>query len=218
MDDKKLLLIDGDGPLRRALAEQLTGFGYSVAQTASADDALSQAGQHDLLVVASALAGVDPLALCDAWCTAGAAILVLTENDTAAEALKEAGALTLVKPVRLADLSRVVKDALRGVATPEFTIGPLRFDPPTRELSGAGVKPIRLTEKEAAILGYLHRSNDRSVPRDELLQQIWGYADAIATHTLETHIYRLRRKLAGDGTVPMPQLVSDGAGYRLTLP
>ncbi|HEY1722626.1 MAG TPA: response regulator transcription factor [Magnetospirillaceae bacterium] len=218
MDEKRLLLVDQDGPLRRTLAAHLGGFGYVVAQTASGGEALAQAGQHDLLVVASAPADADALSLCDAWCNAGAAILVLTEDGDVAEPLNTAGALTLAKPVRLADLSRLVKDALRPAAAPEFVIGPLRFHPPTRELAGDGLKPIRLTEKEAAILAYLHRSNDRAVPRDELLQQIWGYADAIATHTLETHIYRLRRKLAENGPAPMPQLISDGTGYRLNEP
>ncbi len=218
MDDKKLLLIDTEGPLRRALAEQLNGFGYTVAQTGSGDDARDQAGQHDLLMVAGVPQGVDPLALCDAWCNAGAAILILTDTAETAETLKAAGALTLAKPIRLADLSRLLKDALRSTAAPDFAIGVLRFHPPTRELAGGAAKPIRLTEKEAAILAYLHRSGDRAVPRDELLAQIWGYADAIATHTLETHIYRLRRKLAGDGTVPVPQLISDGIGYRLIVP
>jgi DNA-binding response OmpR family regulator len=199
VDEKKLLLIDNDGPLRQALAEQMTGFGYAVAQTASGADAFAEAGLHDLLVVAGAPAGTDALALCDAWCNAGAAILVLTDDATPAEALREAGALTLAKPIRLADLARVLRDALRATGAPAFEVGALRFQPATRELAGGGGKPVRLTEKEAAILAYLHKSGPRAVARDELLAQIWGYADAIATHTLETHIYRLRRKLAGSG-------------------
>jgi DNA-binding response OmpR family regulator len=161
------------------------------------------------------------LALCDAWCNAGAAILILTAADEPAEiteAVKAAGALTLTKPIRLADLGRILRDALRTTAAPDFAMGELHFHPATRELIGGGAKPIRLTEKEAAILGYLHHAGDRAVPRDELLAQIWGYADAIATHTLETHIYRLRRKLIGDGASAAPQLVSDGSGYRLALP
>ncbi len=217
MDTKTLLLIDADGPLRRALAEQLGGFGYVVTQTESGDEALTQAGQFDLLVMAGAPGSADPLALCDAWCNAGAGILVLTEDTGAAETLKAAGALTLVKPIRLADLSRLLKDTFRSITAPDFTVGLLHFHPPTRELAG-GAKPIRLTEKEAAILAYLHRAGDRAVPRDELLAQIWGYADAIATHTLETHIYRLRRKLAGDGSAEMPALISDGTGYRIVIP
>ncbi len=218
MDEKRLLLIDGDGPLRRALAEQLMGFGYAVTQTGSGDDALVQAGQHDMLVMAGTPPGADPLALCDAWCNAGAAILVLTEDAASAEAIKEAGALTLAKPIRLADLARILKEALRATGAPEFAVGAWRFHPATRELAGDSGKPVRLTEKEAAILAYLHRAGGRAVPRDELLAQIWGYADAIATHTLETHIYRLRRKLAGTGDTALPQLISDGTGYRLSAP
>jgi DNA-binding response OmpR family regulator len=218
VDGKRLLLLGQDGPLRRALAEQLGGGDGLLRQTASGAQALAEAGDHDLLVLAGTVADADPLALCDAWCTAGAAILALAEDPAAAERLSAAGAIAMVKPVRLADLARAVRDALRETAAPDMEIGGLRFHPPTRELAGPGIKATRLTEKEAAILAYLQRGAGRAVPRDELLAQIWGYADAIATHTLETHIYRLRRKLAGDGSAPVPQLVSDGAGYRLIVP
>jgi DNA-binding response OmpR family regulator len=95
--------------------------------------------------------------------------------------------------------------------------GGLRFQPVTRELAGGPGEPVRLTEKEAAILAYLHGAADRSVPRDELLAQVLGYSDETATHTLETHIYRLRRKfaaVAADG----PTVVSEAGGYRLAVP
>ena len=75
---------------------------------------------------------------------------------------------------------------------------------------------MRLTEKEAAILAHLRRALPNAVARDALLAQVWGYASVIATHTLETHVYRLRRKLAVVAPTG-PRLVSDGNGYRLTL-
>ncbi len=70
---------------------------------------------------------------------------------------------------------------------------------------------IRLTEKEAAILNYLHRC-DAPVDKETLLREIWGYGEGISTHTLETHIYRLRQKLETTG---ISFMTGNGEGYRL---
>jgi len=216
VDAKQLLLFDADGPVRRTVAEQLTGFGFSVTATASESDAVAGARAFDLLIVTGLPAGGDMRTLCDTWSSAGAAVLVLCEDDEMAAAVEQAGALALTKPVRLADLARVVRDALRVNLAPDLEIGALRFHPPTRELIGPDAPPVRLTEKEAAILCHLRRAEGYAVPRDALLAEIWGYANVVATHTLETHVYRLRRKLASV-TPTGPRLVSDGNGYRLTL-
>ena len=79
---------------------------------------------------------------------------------------------------------------------------------------------VRLTEKEINILRFLHRANGQSVPRDVLLAEIWGYNSHISTHTLETHIYRLRQKSEGDAeqsASQTPLLVTDAGGYRLVM-
>ncbi len=214
MEAKRLLLLDAEGPLRRTWAEQLTGLGYAVDLAATQEEALAGTGACDLLLVAGPVAGMDQQILCEAWSGAGAAVLVLADTTAAATTAEQTGALALVKPVRLGELARVIKDALRVNAAPDFDVGPLRFHPPTRELSGPGARAVRLTEKEAAILSHLRRAEPAAVARDELLAQIWGYASAIATHTLETHVYRLRRKLA-EVAPAGPKLVSDGNGYRL---
>ena len=73
---------------------------------------------------------------------------------------------------------------------------------------------MKLTEKETAILAFLHRTRQRAVPRQELLREVWGYNPAVTTHTLETHVYRLRRKIE---EIPAKArlLITEPGGYRL---
>ena len=77
----------------------------------------------------------------------------------------------------------------------------------------AANKKIRLTEKETAILKYLYRASD-AVGRDTLLGEVWGYNAGVTTHTLETHVYRLRQKIERDPS-KAEILVTDQGGYRL---
>jgi len=124
---------------------------------------------------------------------------------------------SLAKPVRLAALVARVRALLAAFdASPEagIRLGGHLFHPATRlMLTPAGTR-IRLTEKEAAILLYLHRADGRAVPRAELLGEVWGYSAAVATHTLETHIYRLRRKIEQAPELAR-LLVTEEGGYRL---
>ena len=78
----------------------------------------------------------------------------------------------------------------------------------------AGRKKVRLTEKETAILKYLYRAGTKAVGRQILLNEVWGYNAAVTTHTLETHIYRLRQKIEPDPTNAR-LLLTEGGGYRL---
>ena len=73
---------------------------------------------------------------------------------------------------------------------------------------------MRLTEKETAILRYLYRADQRPVSRETLLQEVWGYNSGLTTHTLETHIYRLRQKIEEDAASPAI-LVTQAGGYTL---
>lgn len=131
--------------------------------------------------------------------------------------LPEGIADRVAKPVRVPDLLARLHALMASFdASPEAAIAlpGYLFHATARLLQGKAGTRIRLTEKEAAILLYLHRARGRSVPRAELLGEVWGYSDAVTTHTLETHIYRLRRKIEPD-----PQearlLLTDEGGYRL---
>ena len=77
-------------------------------------------------------------------------------------------------------------------------------------------KQIRLTEKETAILKFLFRSGEKVVSRETLLNEVWGYNTGVTTHTLETHVYRLRQKIEIDPS-SAKLLVTEPGGYRLNV-
>lgn len=121
-------------------------------------------------------------------------------------------AARLDKPVRIAELLAAL-EATMAAGPGEVPIGPMTFRPQDKLLRGADGQAIRLTEKEAAILGMLVRSGE-AVDRDTMLREVWGYRSEISTHTVETHVYRLRRKLE-DSDGSGPRLLTEAGGYRL---
>lgn len=123
--------------------------------------------------------------------------------------------LRLVKPVRVGALIASIRDALARRPTPGIRIGPWTFDASARVLEDESGTRVRLTDKEAAILDHLHRAGG-VVARETLLAEVWGYSAAVTTHTLETHIYRLRRKIESD-PARSQLLVTEPGGYRLAI-
>lgn len=128
-----------------------------------------------------------------------------------AEAARAAGADDgLAKPFRFGDLLRCLEQA---AAREIISIGRFRLDANARELTDGAGKRLRVTEKEAAVLAFLARAGDQVVGREVLLGEVWGYSGDATTHTVETHIYRLRRKLTDHGLVDL--LITEAGGYRL---
>lgn len=144
----------------------------------------------------------------------GRPVLLLGGADAA---LPEGISERVAKPVRVPELLARLH-ALLAVfeASPEAAIAlpGYAFHPAAKLLQRPDGARIRLTEKEAAILLYLHRAGGRAVPRAELLGEVWGYSNAVTTHTLETHVYRLRRKIEPDPHEAR-LLLTDEGGYRL---
>jgi DNA-binding response OmpR family regulator len=95
-----------------------------------------------------------------------------------------------------------------------FTIGPYTFRPSSKLLLNPKGNKVRLTEKETSILRYLFRAGPKPVSRETMLQEVWGYNSGVTTHTLETHIYRLRQKIEKDAANP-EILVTEAGGYKL---
>ena len=124
----------------------------------------------------------------------------------------------IAKPFRLNELLARVRAQLRVFDNSEdavFTIGPYLFRPSAKLLmEPARGRKVRLTDKEGAILKYLYRAGGKPVPRQVLLNEVWGYNSAVTTHTLETHIYRLRQKIEPDPS-QLRLLLTEGGGYRL---
>ena len=122
------------------------------------------------------------------------------------------------EPFRLGELVARLKAHLRQHALSEdavLAIGPYTFKPNVKMLiEEKANKKIRLTEKETSILKYLYRAGQKAVGRDTLLGEVWGYNAGVTTHTLETHIYRLRQKIEKD-PAKATILVTDAGGYRL---
>ncbi len=148
-------------------------------------------------------------------------IIMLTANDSDSDTILglDAGANDYVtKPFKFGILLARVRAQMRTHAISEdasFIIGPYVFRPGDKTLVNRETEElIRLTEKETAILKYLKRSDGNPVNRDVLLDEVWGYNAGVTTHTLETHIYRLRQKIEPNPSTATI-LVTEAGGYRL---
>ncbi len=146
---------------------------------------------------------------------------MLTSADSEADTILglDAGANDYItKPFKIGVLLARLRAQLRQHEQSEdavFTIGPYTFRPSAKLLLDAGArKKVRLTEKETSILKYLYRAGDRIVGRDALLNEVWGYNAGVTTHTLETHVYRLRQKIERD-PARAEILVTEPGGYQL---
>ncbi|MGB4107485.1 MAG: response regulator transcription factor [Alphaproteobacteria bacterium] len=124
---------------------------------------------------------------------------------------------SFIKPVRAgALLDRVRRLQAAGQnAGKRIKIGPFELDVHSSELLLAEDRAVRLTDKEKEILVLLSEAGGAAVDRQALLEKVWGYAPGLETHTLETHIYRLRQKIERDPAKP-DILLTDGAGYKIT--
>jgi len=136
-------------------------------------------------------------------------ILILTAAKTEADTILglDSGANDyVVKPFRLPVLLARLRAQLRQHEQSEdvlFTIGPYTFRPSAKLLiHGETKKRIRLTEKETSILKYLYRNRSNVVDRETLLAEVFGYSAGVTTHTVETHMYRLRQKIESDLSDP----------------
>ena len=224
---KKVLLIDDDEDLREALSEQLLMTeDFDVHEGASGAEALEKVKQHsyDLLVLDVGLPDTDGRELCRLIRKQGVKcpILMLTGHDTDSDTILglDAGANDYItKPFKFPVLLARMRAQLRQHELSEdaiFVLGPYTFKPSLKLLVTSDDNKIRLTEKETNILKFLYRSSEDVVPRDILLHEVWGYNAGVTTHTLETHIYRLRQKIEPDpGKARL--LVTENGGYRLSL-
>lgn len=221
---KNILLVDDDVDFRSTLAEQLLETGdFDVFEAGDAAEAISKIkGQSfDLMIFDINLPDADGRDMVKVVRERGifTPIIMLTARDAEADLVRglNAGANDYVsKPFRLAELVARVNAQLRQAEYSEdatLPIGPYSFRPADKTLQTEGGKTIRLTEKETNILKFLYRAQKKVVPREVLLGEVWGYVDGIATHTLETHIYRLRQKIELDGIDRI--IVTADGGYRL---
>ena len=223
--EKKILLIDDDEDLRDALSEQMTRHEefemISFGEAQAGMDYL-QENHVDVVLLDIELPDMDGREACQALRRQGykVPIIMFTSADGDADTILglNSGANDYItKPFRFGVLLARLRAHLRQHEQNEyasFKIGPYIFRPGTKQLCGMEGRKIRLTEKEAAILKYLYRSGKQPVAREILLHEIWGYRPNISTHTLETHIYRLRQKIEADPSESSMLLTVPG-GYKL---
>lgn len=225
MTARTILLVDDDQDLRETLVEQLSLYEeFSVIEEASAGKGIQAArnGQIDLLIMDVGLPDMDGREAVKLLRKGGfkSPVIMLTGHDTDADTILglEAGANDYVtKPFRFAVLLARIRAQLRQYEQSEdatFNVGPYLFKPAQKLLTDADGKKIRLTEKEAAIIRYLFRAGQKAVTRDELLEEVWGYNSGVTTHTLETHVYRLRQKIEKDPS-NAEILVTENGGYKI---
>lgn len=221
----KILLVDDDDDLREALSEQLVMTeDFDVFEAGNGAEAMEQikAGQFDLAILDVGLPDTDGRELCKRLRKAGVKcpILMLTGHDSDADTILglDAGANDYVtKPFKFPVLLARIRAQLRQHEQSEnaiFQLGPYQFKPAMKLLVDETERKIRLTEKETNILKFLYRAPDGVVARDVLLHEVWGYNAGVTTHTLETHIYRLRQKIEPDPSNAQ-LLVTESGGYRL---
>ena len=225
---RPLLIVDDDVALRATLAEQLSLDGeFEPGEAATAGEAerlLSDAASRfDAVLLDIGLPDGDGRELCTKLRRQGVKIpiIMLTGADAEQDVVRglDAGANDYIaKPFRLNELLARLRAQLRVYDNSEdavFLIGPYSFRPSAKLLlEQARNRKIRLTEKECAILKYLYRAGSKPVGRQILLNEVWGYNSAVTTHTLETHIYRLRQKIEPD-PANSRLLLTEGGGYRL---
>ena len=223
-----VLVVEDDAALRATLAEQIAAEGGFRAEeagsAAEAEAKLAEDGaRYDAVLLDIGLPDGDGRELCAKLRREGKKmpVIMLTGADAEQDVVRglDAGANDYIaKPFRLNELLARVRAQLRVFDNSEdavFTIGPYMFRPSAKLLmEPARNRKIRLTEKEGAILKFLYRAASRPVPRQVLLNEVWGYNAAVTTHTLETHIYRLRQKIEPDPSNAR-LLLTEGGGYRL---
>lgn len=225
MIKRSIFIVDDEAELRQSVVDQLEHYReFQITQAGDAASAIEQVkdGHFDLLIMDVGLPDMDGREAVKIMRNNGfnSPILMLTGHDSDADEILglESGANDYVtKPFRFSVLLARIRAALRQHDQSEdvvFSIGPYAFQPSVKLMESADGQKVRLTDKETSILKFLYRQGAKTISRDVLLQEVWGYNNRVTTHTLETHIYRLRQKIERDPSNAR-LLVTEEGGYRL---
>ena len=221
-----ILLVDDDDDLRENLALQLSFHEeFNTSQRDNGKGGLEAVKEqdYDLIVLDVGLPDIDGREVCRMMRKMGVStpIVMLTANASEADTILglDAGANDYVtKPFKFGVLLARVRAHLRQHLISEdasYPIGHYMFKPGEKILTDTETEEkIRLTEKETAILKFLKRAEGKTITREKLLNEVWGYNSNVTTHTLETHIYRLRQKIERDPSNATIILTESG-GYSM---
>ena len=224
---KKILLIESDPDLREALCEQLHCTDqFEVFSSGNDTETLQKlrVQSYDIIVMDLHPLNNDSLEACRVTYAQNVKcpILLLTERDEISSTVfgqDTRASDYIIKPFKFPILLARINVQLRMYEKSfdsSFTLGPYTFHPAMKILKTHDNNEIQLTEKETDILKFLYHTVEDVVPRDILLHEVWGYNNNVTTHTLETHIYRLRQKIERNPSVA-ELLVTEDGGYRLKV-
>ena len=220
----KILLIERDIDLREVLCEQFSNTNrFKVFKSSNIPETskLLSNQTFDVIVVDLHPSGPVSRELSGLICETDleCPVLVITnENDVPAHVFGSDKRISdyIKKPFKFTDLLSRIDFLFQKRDETTLLIGPYTFQPAMKLLLTESSKEIRLTEKETSMLLFLYHSKDYVVQRDTLLHEVWGYSTDVTTHTLETHVYRLRQKMKSDpGDTDL--LVTEAGGYRLAI-
>jgi len=223
---RRILVVDDDDTLREMLSEQLRlheEFAPTEASSGAQSLELAKTDYFDVIILDVGLPDMDGRDVCRLMRRNGVTspIIMLTGADTDADTILglDAGANDYItKPFRIGVLLARLRAHIRQHERSDdavFAVGPYTFQPANKLLlRDTDGRKVRLTDKETAILKYLYRTGDKIVSRDVLLDEVWGYNASVTTHTLETHVYRLRQKIEPDPS-NASILITEPGGYRL---
>jgi len=225
VSEARILVVDDEAQIRRALRAGLTAQGYDVALVATGEEALDQAALQPpaLVVLDLSLPGISGLDVCKQlreW--SDVPILVLSargqERDKVG-ALDSGADDYLTKPFGMDELLARIRAALRrrvGGQSPApslLTVGDVTIDFARRVVTRGG-EEVRLTRLEYELLHYLAVNADRVVTHRQILSSVWGPENSEETQYLRVHIGHLRQKLERDPARPVFLTTEPGVGYR----
>jgi len=225
MVSRTILVVDDDDDLRVNLVEQLqtaTAFHIIEANRAGAALELAEQTNFDLIIMDVGLPDMDGREAVKILREKNlpTPIIMLTGHSEESDAIEgfQSGANDyVIKPFRFGELLARIETQLRQYeqsVDAVFQIGSYQFKPGQKMLLDSDGTKIHLTEKESAIIKYLYQADGAVVGRETLLEEVWGYNSGVTTHTLETHVYRLRQKIEKNPTQAR-LLLTDSGGYRL---
>ncbi len=188
-------------------------------ETSSVNVTIFEPEERNRQVIAAALRveGMDGVRFIGDLSEAGEGVMIYicAPGEPPPEGKSLAAADIFMKPVRLGALIERVRRHQKNFSGIKSTGKTIKIATQILDVENNFLGTVRLTEKETAILTFLHENKNRTVARQELLDAVWGYAEGVETHTLETHIYRLRQKIEKDAANPKILLTEEN-GYRLS--
>jgi two-component system KDP operon response regulator KdpE len=222
----RILVVDDEPQILRALQTALRGAGYEVEPTATGEDALARAAAHppDAVILDLVLpdrSGVDVCRELRGWFRAPILILSAVGEESEKVAALDAGADDYVtKPFGIDELLARLRAALRRAlphGEPTIEVGDLRIDLDKHSVTRGG-EPIRLTPHEFAMLRLFVENEGKLLTHRMILRAVWGPAYQTESNYLHVYISHLRRKLETDPARPRSILTEPGAGYRFVAP